>query len=279
MTTEQTGYFTNRQGLRIFWRRLRPEGALRASVLVVHGYSEHSGRYGNVYDTLLPRGFQLFALDHQGNGQSEGPRGHVERLGDFVTDLRQFHDEHVAPELGDKKLFILGHSMGSIITMHYAAAHADELAGVVLSGTGATMAGTPAVLTFFARGLSVIVPKLGIKSPFANDFISHDPDVVAAYTADPLVYAPRLTVRLGAEMVRGCLEGAAKLQRLELPLLVLYGSEDVSFAGQHALVAGYRGADRTIHCYEGARHEVLNEVAEVKARALADLVSWLEARC
>ena len=79
------------------------------------------------------------------------------------------------------------------------------------------MVGTSVVLTFFARGLSVLVPKLGIKSPFANDFISHDPEVVAAYTADPLVYAPQLTVRLGAEMIRDCLEDAAKLQHLELP--------------------------------------------------------------
>ncbi|MBN2359614.1 MAG: lysophospholipase [Deltaproteobacteria bacterium] len=279
MTTEQTGFLTNRQEMRLFWRRLTPDRAVRATLLVVHGYAEHSGRYGNVYDALLPLGFQVFAIDHQGHGKSEGKRGHVERLSDFVDDLHQLYREQIAPQLNAKRLFLLGHSMGSIVAMHYAAAHAGELAGLVLSGTGSTMAGTPRLLTFFAGLLSSLVPTMAIKSPFKNDFISHDPAVVEAYTSDPLVFAPHLTVRLGAEMYRGCLEGAAKLGQLELPLLIVYGSEDSSFAGQNALFDRYRGQDRTIYCYAGARHEVFNEIPDIRDKALADLTAWLEKRC
>ena len=279
MTTEQTGFFTNRTNLKIFWRRLLPAGEVRATVLVVHGWAEHSGRYGNVYDALLPLGFQIYAIDHQGHGKSEGVRSYVDRFGDYVEDLHQFYREQITPQLGGKKFFVLGHSMGSSIAMHYAAAHASELAGLVLSGTGSTLAGTPKLLTFFSQLLSAIVPKLGVKSPHKNEFISHDPAVVEAYNKDPMVFAPHITVRLGAEFYRGTIEGAAKLSQLTIPLLIVYGSEDTSYAGQNALFDRYRGQDRTIYCYTGARHEVFNEIPEYRDKALADVKAWFEQRC
>lgn len=279
MTTEQTGFLTNRKEMRIFWRRLAPAGEIKATLLVVHGWAEHSGRYGNVYDTLLPLGFQIFAVDHQGHGKSEGKRGYVDRLGDFCDDLYQLYREQIVGQLGGKKFFVLGHSMGSIVAMHYAAAHAGEMAGLVLSGTGSTMAGTPKLLTALAQILSSLVPKMGIKSPFPNDFISHDPAVVEAYGKDPLVFAPHITVRLGAEMYQGCIEGAQMLSQLTIPLLIVYGSLDTSFAGQNQLFERYRGEDRTIFCYAGAKHEVFNEIPEYKDKALTDLKLWLATRC
>jgi len=279
MTTEQTGFLTNRKEMRIFWRRLAPAGEIKATVLVVHGWAEHSGRYGNVYDALLPLGFQIFALDHQGHGKSEGLRSYVDRFGDYVDDLYQLYREQIVGQLGGKKFFVLGHSMGASIAMHYAAAHAGELAGLVLSGTGSTLAGTPKLLTFLSKFLSELVPKVGVKSPHPNEFISHDPAVVEAYSKDPLVFAPHITIRLGAEFYQGTIEGAEMLSQLTIPLLIIYGSEDTSFAGQNKLFERYRGEDRTIYCYAGARHEVFNEIPEYKDKALADLKTWLEKRC
>ena len=50
------------------WAAVNPKGL----VIVVHGYGEHSGRYQNVVDVLVPDGYAVWALDHRGHGRSEG---------------------------------------------------------------------------------------------------------------------------------------------------------------------------------------------------------------
>lgn len=274
--SERHGFISNSQGQQIFWRHFSPEQPPLATLLVAHGYAEHSGRYRNVYNAVLPAGIEVYAVDHQGHGHSDGARGYVERITDFVEDMQLLYGQEIAPSLQGRPLFLLGHSMGSVIAMHYANRYSAQLNGLVLSGTGSSMAGTPKILTALAKVISVLLPKLPIKSPFPNDFISHDPEVVRAYTQDPLVYAPNLTARLGAEMFQGCLDGAALLKKMTLPLLIVYGSEDSSFSGQQDLFDAYPGTDKKIMCYQGARHEVFNELPEWRDASLTDLGTWLQ---
>jgi len=277
MSQEETGFLTNKQGQRLFWRHLSPDGHVRGMVMVVHGYAEHSGRHKNVIDKLLADGFEVFAPDLQGHGQSDGERGYVERFGDYVDDVHQLYLEQIAPRREDRRFFYFGHSMGAIIGTYYASSYPNELDGVVLSGPGTSLAGTPKALTAIASLLSRVTPKLGLKAPHPRDAISHDDAVVEAYHADPMVFAPHITVRLGAEMYAACSDGARRVVGLDLPLLIVYGAECVYMSGQQELFDSYRGADKTIHRYEGARHEVFNELPETKEKALEDLVTWLNA--
>ncbi len=55
-------------------------GAPWASVLLVHGLGEHSGRYEHVGDQLTAAGLEVTAYDHRGMGGSGGRRGDVEQL-------------------------------------------------------------------------------------------------------------------------------------------------------------------------------------------------------
>ncbi len=50
-----------------------------ASVLLVHGLGEHSGRYEHVGDQLTGAGLDVTAYDHRGMGGSGGRRGDVDR--------------------------------------------------------------------------------------------------------------------------------------------------------------------------------------------------------
>ncbi|MFH1765744.1 MAG: alpha/beta fold hydrolase, partial [Gemmatimonadota bacterium] len=47
----------------------------RASLLLVHGLGEHSGRYDAFARVLAEEGTSVFAFDLRGNGRSPGPRG------------------------------------------------------------------------------------------------------------------------------------------------------------------------------------------------------------
>src|SRR5262249_41080239 len=55
----------------------------RASVLIVHGYAEHGGRYADVARRLAGAGFAVSTFDYRGHGRAGGPRGHCDRFTDY----------------------------------------------------------------------------------------------------------------------------------------------------------------------------------------------------
>ena len=124
------GQFAGQGGVRLFWQAWLPDGDVHAVVIVAHGYAEHGGRYGNLIERLVPRGFAVYALDQRGHGRSEGPRGHVGRFAEFVADLHALR-VRVEDEQRGKPLFLLGHSMGGLIVVRYLLSHASGISGVI----------------------------------------------------------------------------------------------------------------------------------------------------
>ena len=66
------------------------EGAPRAMVMIVHGITEHTGRYENVVRPLVAAGMGVCGFDLRGHGRSAGERGHLEWWRDLVVDVDLF---------------------------------------------------------------------------------------------------------------------------------------------------------------------------------------------
>ena len=58
--------------LRLAMQYWLPNDDPRAVVVLLHGYGEHSGRYGHVADALTNVGAAVYAYDQRGYGRSEG---------------------------------------------------------------------------------------------------------------------------------------------------------------------------------------------------------------
>ena len=92
--------------------------------------------------TSVPKGYAVYALDHRGHGRSDGERIKVDDFHDYVTDLKTFFNI-VRKENPKRKIFLIGHSMGSAISLAYTAEYQQELAGLVTSGGGLAKPGDP----------------------------------------------------------------------------------------------------------------------------------------
>ena len=90
----------------------------RARVVLVHGYAEHRGRYAALIRQLGAEGIECHAADLRGHGQSEGPRGHVNRFEDYLDDLERVVDS-VRGRGGSAPLLVLAHSLGGLIALCY----------------------------------------------------------------------------------------------------------------------------------------------------------------
>ena len=271
------GRFEGLKEVGLYYQSWLPDGDPLAVLLVVHGLAEHSGRYGNVVDYFVPRGYAVCALDHRGHGKSEGLRGHVERFSYYVTDLKTYFDI-VRAEYGDKKIFLVGHSMGAMIATSYAVRHQDGLAGLLLSGVGLKPgASISPVLIPVVRLLSALLPKLGVTVLDAST-ICQDKAVVEAYVNDPLVYRGKTRARMGAELLKTIRELPREAPRINLPVLIMHGTSDrlCDPEGSRMLHEAVSSEDKTLKFYDGFYHEILNEPD--RDQVLGDMAAWLAAR-
>ncbi|WDP89083.1 MAG: lysophospholipase [Desulfobacter sp.] len=273
----ENGYFKGPEGIDYFYQCWLPESSPRAALIVVHGLAEHGGRYMNLVNSMVPRGFAVYAPDHYGHGKSGGRRLFVPDFNVFTQALDLFVDKVKDWEPG-RPVFLVGHSMGGLIVAAYLQARQHKVDGALLSGPAVKVPGHVTPLTRTAAGLfSRVAPTLGIRRLDATD-ISRDPEVVAAYINDPLVSTGKITARLASQMLDACdraMEGAGGIS---LPLLVLQGGGDalVDPDGTAEFHEAAGSTDKKFILYPDRFHEIFNDPDH--ETVFKDMADWLEKR-
>jgi len=247
----------------------------KAVLIVCHGLGEYGGRYGNVVERLVPAGYAIFAHDHRGHGRSGGRRGHVDRFDQFLDDA--YMVVMLAQETyPDKKVYMLGHSMGGLIALAYALRHGDTLDGVVSSSAALELA-VKVLVVKEALGtvMASIWPTLALSNGLDPKDLSHDESVVKAYIDDPLVH-DRVTARFYQEFTGAMSRTINGAGALQLPLLMWHGKADaiVAWEGTKKVYDRAAGSDKKLELFDGLFHEVLNEIG--KEQALDLLHQWLD---
>lgn len=273
MVRSETGEFGGHGG-RVFWRAWLPGEPARGVIALSHGVAEHSGRYEHVGNRLADNGFAVYALDHIGHGRSAGSKANIGSI-DAAADNLASLLEHASQRQPGVPRFVLGHSMGSLITLYLATRGPLEVAGVAISAPPLDIPAVPALQRLFAPLLSRWAPNLGVLQ-LDSSMISRDPEVVRAYDSDPLTYRGKLPARTGAEILRATEAVRTHLDRLTATTLVLHGTADALAAPSSAdTIEKQAGAkDLTVIRYPGLYHEVFNEPEQ--DRVLTDLTDWLD---
>jgi alpha-beta hydrolase superfamily lysophospholipase len=263
-------------GLRLYRQAWVPDGEVRAVVVIVHGISEHSGRYHHVAARLVADGYAVHAHDQRGHGRSEGPRAVIDRMDHAVEDADRLVEaagsaHHGAP------VVMLGHSVGGLVAVRYALVHGRRLTALALSGPLAALEAASPATRLGARVLSALTPRLGIVGVDSH-LVSRDPEVVRAYESDPLVYHGKLPARTVAELEGSVRTLPERVPAITVPTLIMYGSADWLCPPAGSLMLNDRigAADRTLKVYDGLYHEIFNEPE--RDRVLDDLSAWLRER-
>ena len=271
---QDEGTFSGWEGLELYYQCWRPDGEPKATLAIVHGFGEHSGRYGNVVDWFTPKGYAAYGLDLRGHGRSPGPRGYINAWAEFREDVRKFLELVREREPG-RPLFLLGHSMGGLIVLEYALHHPEGLAAVIASGPVLAQAGVSPLLIALSKVLSGILPRLTLNTGLDATSISRDPAVVEAYVNDPLVHSMG-TPRLSTALTQAVEWTQAHAADMDTPCLIVHGSADrlAPPEGSRIFYENLTLDDKERQVYEGYYHEVFNDVG--KERALAAVEAWVE---
>lgn len=247
--------FEARDGSHLFVCELGDPHADR-TLVVVHGYGEHGGRYLDRMQRFAAAGYRVLIPDVRGHGRSDGPRGHVMTFSTYVNDLQAVL-KHV--ETPPERTAMFGHSHGGLIVGRYLTMGGDDIAAAALSSPLFGLAiQAPAWKTTAGRILSRVAPRVSLPSEIAAEDVSSNPDTVRDYATDPLVHHV-VNARWFTEAmlhIDAAFDGASAVT---VPTLVMQAGDDRLVDAD----ASRRWADRcptaTYELVEGAYHELLFE--------------------
>lgn len=304
-TEKQTFIFTAPDDQQICcyrWPAKRP----RAIVQIVHGGAEHGSRYAPLARVLNDARMAVYANDHRGHGRTGeintrlgdmGEANAFERVCDDVLAL----GKRAKSEYPGVPLFIIGHSLGSLIVQRILLQHSTLYGAAVLSGSPDIVNVAQAAELVHAEVHRVgrdqisdvleagIIEGFAAKFPDAatpHDWLSRDAEQVHLYAADPWCGFPLCAGvwqdLIAAMLVTTELAAVAAALRKDLPIYVLSGTDDPVHSDWKAierLELNYRKcglSDLTVRAYEGGRHEMFNETN--REEVVTDMLAWLEKR-
>ena len=276
----------------------RPKSKAKACVEIIHGMQEHRKRYDEFACYLRDNGYGVITFDLPGHGETAegkmlgwfGKKNGWDMLLSCVQEMFLLAKK----EFPYTPVFVLGHSMGSILARCWMQDH-DEAAGIILSGPpnynewcvpGLAVAGAIKMVKG-AKGHSKTLDKLvtgvfndGIENPKTPiDWLSYNEETIRQYMGDPLTGVP-FTIQGYIDEIGGLvrMHDVKRYRKVkkDLPIILLSGKDDPVPGGMEGLTdsietlqkAGY--GDVSCRIYEHMRHEILN--------SLSKYIVWQEIR-
>jgi len=276
----QNGYLENNKGITLFhqsWTSSNP----RATLIIIHGVGEHSGRYAEFAHYLAEKTISVYTFDLKGYGQSGGERGHIDSFSDFTSDVALFIDFVKNKVIDNQKIFLLGHSLGALIVIRYVRLYQNQpLAGVILSGPPFHLnVSISAWLKRVCAFCSTILPAMTIKERSIQlNMLTHDKGKLEEFRKDPFRHYTR-SLQFIREYFRAEKQSFHDAPYIALPLLILQGGDDdvIDVKKVKNFYHNLNIDDKTLIIYPEMYHEVLNEVDRI--RVYADVKYWIEQRC
>lgn len=259
-------------------------------VEIVHGMHDHSMRYDELAKFLNENQISVYALNLRGHGMTAIDKEHLGLVPNSNAWMKLVDDIDVLnsiirKENPDKKIALLGHSMGSILARTYAYKYGDYIDTMILLSSVKSPAFINSIFKFF---LKVLISKEGYdaKNESLNkksfDFMSKSVKE-DKLTSDPLERAKFLQDELCMfkysngffKMLISGVDKASRKENLEyipkdLPIYLLSGKKDPLSNFEHGIKELY-GLLRSVGMdklelieYDNLKHDLLHDIGKEK---------------
>lgn len=283
--------FTNARGMRIrFFYRTEEKNS--KTLILVPGRSEPSLKYAELIFDLKDSGYDIFIIDHQGQGESERllsdtHKGHVLNFNDYVKDFNQFYSL-VSKIKNNSTIHLIAHSMGGAIATKFMSQNQKAIDRAVLIAPMMKL-NTPPYPEPVARIFAKLLVRIGKGENYAPDYGPYIPEEdlfetnqftssEGRFNISKYIFTnwPHLTVGgPTARWVNESLKATKHIHKLPFETRVLLFQ-----AGLDEIVKNSR---QTAFCREfcrlvrlpNAKHEILVERDEIRNEAMKEIKSFL----
>lgn len=268
-------------------------------IIISPGQSESSLKYSELMYDMKDWGYDIFIIDHRGQGFSERlledrEKSHVESFYDYVDDFTYFVNSVVQPEKY-KKSILLSHSMGGAVASGYLVQFPKTLTKAILS--------TPMIeinTQFGQLGPSILAEVLDIfnfdkeyspnQGPYDRNQKFSDNSVTSSeerFQVKQILYNdlfPQLAISgTTVKWVRSALSFTAQLRLtknvFQIPTLMFQAGKDqwVLPGGQNSICLVNSLANCKMIHFSTAQHEILNEKDSIRDLAISKIKEFVEA--
>lgn len=280
------GYFNAEDGISIRYGTLNAKNAVGAVVLL-GGRKEFIEKYRETITELIARGFDVYTFDWRGQGLStrlleNRHKGHVGSFDHYVKDLSQFMEKIVPAQKG-RKLIFLAHSMGGHIALRYLHENPGRVTGAVLTAPMIDIDTAP-LPKKVARWVTAAAMLAGRGEGYAIGSKDYDPQAMRfpknPLTGDPVRFAvEKSQIRQNPDLALGGvtygwlwesfrsidrMKGRRFASEISTPVLVINAGRDTIVDGRAQQRICRRMPGGRFVCIEGARHEILKEIDEIR---------------
>ncbi|WP_109514442.1 bifunctional alpha/beta hydrolase/class I SAM-dependent methyltransferase [Pseudomonas ovata] len=258
-------HFSTHDGVELFYRhwpaRNAMPGSTRQAIVLLHRGHEHSGRIAHLVEELDLPGFDFFAWDARGHGQSPGERGHSPSFATNVRDLQTFVDHIGASHMIDPdNIAVVAQSVGAVIAATWAHDYAPKIRAMVLASPAFDI---KLYVPFARQGLALMRRIKGnffVNSYVKSRFLTHDRLRQVTYDSDPLI-ARAISVDVLLGLYEAAERVVADAQAIQVPTQVLISGSDfvVHRAPQERFFERLGCAHKEKHVLPGFFHDTLGE--------------------
>lgn len=282
--TKSTGDFTNKRGQKLYTQNVLPDVPAVAAMLWHIGFGEYSDRQDKTFTVLAEAGIAVFSFDSHGMGKSEptsdAERSLVKKFDHLVEDSMLYLDL-VQAQMKEKglavPLFMGGNSLGGLVASYTIIRRPEAFAGLIMQSPAIDVEWTPVLKVQAAVGniLAAVVPKAKLVPAVRPEDMSQDPEVVAAYVKDPLIYQGNVKALSGNEILKGFRALAKHRADFTMPILAVHGTVDrcTSLSATKKHLAAVPSKDVTLVEIEGGYHELL--LGPEKERVWKLFIDWM----
>lgn len=271
---EKTGTFQTEDGLSLFYRQILPgKKPVKDRILINHGIGESSETYEYLIDALSKASYEIWIYEMRGHGKSPGVRGHAGSIDELVRDLNSFIN-HINP--GNRKIFLLGHSLGGLVVLNYIMNYGDnKIKALIVNGAGLLVEETPVLKVKKIIGILLrsIAPSLTMDTGIKNDTLSSFTEYLEKRAKNMLLHT-KVSASLGIALINEGKQILSGAKKITLPIFITHGGDDkiVNPEGSALLFEKVSSTDKKLHIYSGLKHEIYNEN---KKEVFSELIEWM----
>jgi alpha-beta hydrolase superfamily lysophospholipase len=261
------------EGSELYYQAWLPGSNSRAVIIGVHGHGDHSGGLDSIISHLVPRGFGWYGLDLRGHGRSPGRRGHVESWSQFREDLKSFLNL-VRDRERDLPVFLLGHSLGGLLSLDYAIQYPGDLQGIISISPALSYSGFSPATAVFLHLLATLKPEYEIRIQANYSKLTRDEGTARRLSRDTLRH-DFITAQLGKELLKSGKRLKSGAHRLQVPLLMLYGTNDTltPIEGMQDFYRSAASDSKECYAYPDTLHRPFDDLR--RSQVLEDIYSWI----
>jgi len=274
-----TGYFEGRETKKLFYQYWLPDSEeIKAYIIAIHGWGTHSDRMKIPAEYFTEKGYAVYSFDLRGHWRNIGDiPGHIDSMDHIQKDIVLFMDliREVADE---KKIFLMGHSFGGLVSLIYAINH-PGLPGVLISspllGVFLKLSIGKKVIKTVSKTIAKLSPNKILNNNIDQNQLTSDLKILKQHIADKNK-TDVITAKSTSEIDKYSKWAMENASNLICPTLIMQAGNDkiIDKNKTKDFFNNVKSEDKTYKEYPGFLHELWNEKGRVQV--YQDMFVWFE---